>query len=222
MCITQTVNYTAYGAPNYTWSTGSTNSVIAISPTVNTTYTVWATSPLGCGGGATVKSITVNPIPTVFINATSTLICRGEFVQLTASGVDTYSWNTGALTAMINVTPMVNTTYTVTGTNTTTGCYNDTTITVMVSLCTGIKQQAGNKNLELSVYPNPNNGEFTVELSNGLNKTIEVYDLVGRTILTQSSEEDKIYLNINELSNGIYYVKVQSDNSVTVVKIIKQ
>jgi hypothetical protein len=222
MCLTQTVNFAAYGAPSYSWSTGATGSVIAISPTVNTTYTVYGTSPLGCGSSAVVKSITVNPIPVVTVVANSTLICKGERITLTAGGVDTYSWNTGALTPTISVSPTINTTYTVTGTNTTTGCYNDTTITIFVSPCTGIELLSALPGAEIKVYPNPNNGEFVVELNNGLDKTIEVYDLMGRSILNKSGEEDKIFVNISTLSNGIYYVKIQSDNSVKVVKIVKQ
>ena len=43
-------------------------------------------------------------------------ICLGSSTVLTASGWDSYSWNTGAKTAAITVSPTTTTTYTVTGT----------------------------------------------------------------------------------------------------------
>ncbi|MDO9000364.1 MAG: T9SS type A sorting domain-containing protein [Bacteroidota bacterium] len=40
ICVGSTVNITASGATTYSWSTGATTSVIAVSPSVTTTYTV--------------------------------------------------------------------------------------------------------------------------------------------------------------------------------------
>ena len=74
----------------------------------------------------------------------------------------------------------------------------------------------------VKVYPNPNAGEFTVELDNGLNKSIEVTDLTGRVILVSTTKEDKATINISTFAKGVYYVKVQSNNSVEVIKVIKQ
>ncbi len=54
LCVGQTGSLTASGAATYTWSTGSNASVIAISPTVNTTYTVNGTNVNGCNNVATI------------------------------------------------------------------------------------------------------------------------------------------------------------------------
>ncbi|MEO6306128.1 MAG: T9SS type A sorting domain-containing protein, partial [Bacteroidia bacterium] len=64
--------------------------------------------------------------------------------------------------------------------------------------------------------------EFTVELNNGSAKTIQVMDLTGRIIISNATSNDKIDFNMNALANGIYYVKIQSNNSVEVIKIVKQ
>lgn len=57
-------------------------------------------------------------------------ICQGGSINLTASGADSYLWNTGETTASISVSPSATTTYTVTGT--TNGCSADDQITVTV------------------------------------------------------------------------------------------
>ena len=63
--------------------------------------------------------------------------------------------------------------------------------------------------------------EFTVELNNGLNKLIEVSDVTGRVILITQSLDNKTVVNLKEIAHGIYYVKIKSDNSVEVIKVIK-
>jgi len=47
-------------------------------------------------------------------------------------------------------------------------------------------------------------------------------DFTGRIVLANTSSNDKVELNINTLANGIYYVKIQSNNSFEVIKIVKQ
>ncbi|HEY4800641.1 MAG TPA: LamG-like jellyroll fold domain-containing protein, partial [Bacteroidia bacterium] len=75
--------------------------------------------------------------PNVSISASSTVICAGSNVTLTASGANTYSWSTGATTQSITVAPAANTTYSVTGTN--------------IGLCSASASQA------ITVNPLPSN-----------------------------------------------------------------
>jgi uncharacterized protein (DUF2164 family) len=54
LCVGQTASLTASGAATYSWNTSATTSVIAVSPTVNATYTVTGTSAAGCSNVATI------------------------------------------------------------------------------------------------------------------------------------------------------------------------
>lgn len=222
MCVNQTITLNAFGGTTYSWSTGQTSQSITLSPPVGTVgINVIAYSPLGCASAPGVKNVTVNPIPVVGITGTETLICRGQGATITASGVNTYSWTTGALTASIAVSPTTTTTYSVVGTNTATGCYTTVPITIIVSPCTSIGELNSGTG-ELVIYPNPNSGEFFVEFKNGLKKDIDVYDIMGRAIITTQSEDDKIVMNISEYANGIYYVRIRSDEYVKIVRVVKQ
>ncbi|HWY99177.1 MAG TPA: hypothetical protein VNY36_08835, partial [Bacteroidia bacterium] len=116
ICSGSSTTLTASGATTYSWNTGATTSSIIVSPTTSTTYTVTGTT-VGCASAPKTVAVTVNPTPTITVIPVAPTICPGGNVTLTASGALTYSWNTGATTSSINVSPVVTTTYTVTGTS---------------------------------------------------------------------------------------------------------
>lgn len=116
VCAGNSTTLTASGsASSYSWSTGATTASVSVSPTVTTSYTVTGTN--ACGSTTTTISISVNNGPGISLPA-STVVCGGGTVTLiaTGSGVTSYSWNTGATTSSISVSPTVTTNYTVSGT----------------------------------------------------------------------------------------------------------
>ncbi|MDP3146586.1 MAG: glycine rich domain-containing protein, partial [Bacteroidota bacterium] len=157
------------GANTYTFSSGSA----VVTPTANSSYSVTGTNASGCvSANAAISSVSVNASPTVTAVSNTSLICTGQTATLTASGANTFTWNTAATTTVIAVSPTVTTSYTVTGTGSN-GCTNATTITQSVSACTGIENlSSNNQNLFLNVYPNPNNGEFTISTDSEMNLSI--------------------------------------------------
>lgn len=127
VCAGTTATLTATGATAYSWNTGAITGVINVTPAATTVYTVTGTAN-GCSNVKT-STVVVNASPTVAVN--SSTVCAGNSATLTASGAGSYTWNTGASTAVINVTPAATTVYTVTGTST--GCTNVKTATVTVN-----------------------------------------------------------------------------------------
>jgi len=101
-------------------TTGPISGTITVTPTFG-----------GCVGTSASFTITVFPSPVIIITATPAIIPLGGSSTLTASGVATYSWSTGATTNPISVSPTATTTYTVTGTNQY-GCTGTGTATVTV------------------------------------------------------------------------------------------
>jgi hypothetical protein len=128
ICSGQTVTLTANipGATTYTWNNNQTTSVIIVSPTSNTSYTVSTTN----GSGCSIKSLlnlTVSPgIPTLAVSGT-TAVCLGAAATVSASGALTYSW-TNNISSGVQFTPAVTGTYVVTGTN---GCGTSTAAIVV-------------------------------------------------------------------------------------------
>ena len=220
-CGGSQINLVAAGAATYSWNTGSTLSVIAPSPTANITYSVVGTTTAGCSANATY-SVLVYAKPTVTITAPSK-ICIGQTVTIisTGQGVDSYSWNTGAQTAIIAESPTTTTAYTVTVKNNITNCVNTGTVSILVDPCVGLEEVAGTI-AGLSLYPNPNNGSFSIQLDNNMEKNIEISDLTGRVIFKDKSSAMITDVNISELANGVYYVKISSDNNSQVFRVVKQ
>lgn len=60
LCVGQSATLTASGAITYTWNTSAITSIIVISPTLNTTYTVIGTNASGCSNFAIItQSVSV-------------------------------------------------------------------------------------------------------------------------------------------------------------------
>ncbi len=81
-----------------------------------------------CGNGF-VMAQNLNACPpagnNVIVSSSSVSLCQGNNVTLSASGGNTYTWNTGATTPSIIVTPTVTTNYTVVGVG---ACMRDTSV----------------------------------------------------------------------------------------------
>ena len=120
------------GATSYNWlHNGASTQSVNVTPSTSQTY-YCVVSGL-CDYTQTLEvDVVIKPLPVVAINSGSpAVICRGESINLTASGASTYSWNTGPTSATINVSPQTTTSYTVTGTLN--GCTDTENISVTVN-----------------------------------------------------------------------------------------
>ena len=117
LCSGSSSTITATGASTYTWLPSGTGSVSVVSPTSTTVYSVTGTSSAGCVSAVKTITIIVNSVPSITLAPLTSTICSGQTSALVASGASTYSWNTGATSNSISVTPTVTTNYTVVGTS---------------------------------------------------------------------------------------------------------
>ena len=221
VCGSQPVKLIATGANTYNWSHGPSTAFTTVTPTASTTYSVLGFSQGGCAVMVT-QAITVNSIPNVAASSDINNICVGQQVVLTGSGANSYQWVSSNSELFIgnpiSITPQSSAVYTVTGTDAN-GCKNTAKIIVDVNECTAINELTGNGGL--SVFPNPNNGKFTVSAGALSVTSVEVIDVAGR-IVSKSLASSNSEFDISGLANGVYYVKVITSQDVKIVKMIKE
>ena len=111
LCSGTSATVSVSGAGSYSWSTGSTSSVITVSPLSNTVYSVTGTTGI-CSATAQTQ-VSVQTSPTLSVN--NSTVCPGGSATLNVSGANTYSWSTGSTNSFIVVSPSISTVYTVSG-----------------------------------------------------------------------------------------------------------
>ncbi|PBQ30370.1 hypothetical protein CNR22_00860 [Sphingobacteriaceae bacterium] len=221
ICPGKSANLIAVGnAITYNWVGGASGAFMSVSPSVTTVYTVTGTNGVGCTASA-MQTVTVLSAPNVSISGQQPMMCAGETQTLTADGGLSYQWisSGGGIYqgSSIIINPVVNTVYTVTGSDAN-GCINRSSVTQNVSACLGLKD---NKLSALTIYPNPTSGDINISTQNGEEKVILVSDVMGKLVYSGTSTLKSFKINISHLSKGIYYVKIQSDNTTEVVKVVK-
>lgn len=73
----------------------------------------------------------------------------------------------------------------------------------------------------IKMYPNPTNNFVTVEVNNLTNATLEVVDVTGKILMTQSLDENSNKVDLQKLPFGMYFFKVNTTQGNTVSKVIK-
>ena len=76
----------------------------------------------------------------------------------------------------------------------------------------------------VSVYPNPASTSINVRINTTFidNAMLELYDATGKLIMQQKVVNEYSALNISGLANGIYTVRVITNNEQTIKRIVKQ
>ena len=211
VCPYQPVTLTAGGGDSYYWLNPAqqTTQNVIVTPPLTTTYMVRIDSTGLCPAfdSATVYTY---PMPHVEITG-DTGDVQNYSATLTATGAQTYLWNTGDTTASITVSPTVFTRYSVVGT-TQYGCV-DSASTRVKCLETSIATADG---LQFRVYPNPvsPNSKLTVEGS-GI-ETIIVYNMLGKEVAKISADGEKsVAISVKDYAQGVYVISVTNAKGQT-------
>jgi hypothetical protein len=101
-------------------------------------------------------------------------------------------------------------------------CSNSASQPASVSLCTGIAE-AFNASA-IAIYPNPAKDAIYVNLNTLSldNTTIELYDAIGKLVVSQKVVDTISTLLISDLSKGIYSIRIITDSHQVVKRIVKE
>lgn len=74
----------------------------------------------------------------------------------------------------------------------------------------------------VSIYPNPTDGNVTLDLSGLSAKMIELFSMNGQLLNTVVPTDETMTLSLSQYAAGIYFVRIHSDKGVTTQKIVKK
>ena len=126
ICQGESISLNVSGADSYVWSpsiglsSSLGNSVIA-TPNTSTLYTITGTDLNGCSDNIS-SNIVVNPSPSLSLNPNSSIICKGDSIQVEVFGADSYLWSPPIGLSSVNsnivvVNPNSSITYNIVGTD---------------------------------------------------------------------------------------------------------
>ncbi len=71
-----------------------------------------------------------------------------------------------------------------------------------------------------TLFPNPTNGSFTIEINTKEKQTIQLFDVTGNSLLSQTIENGKGTIDASHLSAGVYNVSIKGNTSVINKKVV--
>lgn len=193
------------GNTSYLWngSNGTTQSIYA---KLAGSYSVTVTNVNGCSAVSNPVTVNVNPLPAVPVITNS-----GD--SLFSSQAVTYHWylNSSAISNATNPNLLMTSDgqYQVLITDSN-GCSNISTIYNEVNL--GVRDILAS--LDVKLYPNPNNGAFILEFSDGKTRVADITDETGRVVVSNMIVSGKASFDMEKVSSGVYFLIVHEDGVV--------
>lgn len=84
----------------------------------------------------------------------------------------------------------------------------------------GVKEIANNT---VSIYPNPTNGIVNINLgSNNTSVNYSIVSIEGRVVETGKTLTNNIIVDLSKEGNGVYFIRISTESTSTVYKLIKQ
>ncbi len=73
------------------------------------------------------------------------------------------------------------------------------------------------------IYPNPTNEMLTVKINEvHLNTVVKIFTIHGQEVYSKKTDNDMLEINVSELSNGMYFINVLTNNHTYIKKFIKE
>ena len=218
----------------YSWTSNpeglvsDTLAPLTVKPDTTTWYYFTVSDTTGVVASDSVM-ITVNYPPVVSLPA-DTSICGSGFMELDAGNEgSSYLWSNGDT----NQTVVADTTGYGYGfqtwwveVTTDKGCSASDTVTIEFVDCTGIDELSAN--VSIRVYPNPNNGIFTLMLNGNLKESVEVLIMnnAGQTVYKKQNllitGATNLKVRLSNKAAGVYHLFIKGTDGVITKKVIVQ
>lgn len=201
----------------YLWNTGDSVSMI-VANTAGTYGVVITDTTIGCVVSDSMDLI-VNTPPIVNIGMDMTM-CDTLSHTFNAGPGASYLWDDPAASTTQILVVNVTGTYTVVVTDSN-GCTGTDSATITFTDCSGL-DELGNS-ISVSLYPNPSAGLLNVTIdaqTDVSNATMTVVNLFGQMVRELDATGTSTQIDLNDLANGTYFIKVKMGGSVMVKRFV--
>lgn len=215
---------------SYFWDFGNSQTSNLITPSVfsyNTAavYNVKLIASTTVCKDSLTKSVIVNQNPVAKFGSNQQSNATMQFKDsssISAGNITFWNWNFGDGDSSIIQNPIhifaAPNTYSVRlCVNSDEGCENCISKSIVVS-ATSIDQSVFENSI--SIYPNPGNGKFSIKSAKQLD-LISVLNTFGQEVLVVNPKNSIEIIDLTNEPQGVYFVKVSSQNRNKVVRIIK-
>ncbi len=216
LCGSSTLNSATTGTLH--WSNNATTNSISVTNAGD--FTVYQTVN-GCLSDTTTVTSAPLTVPNVTLTAFSSVCVNSPKFSLTGGSPagGTYS-GPGVVSNQFDPSIAGLGTFTISYSFTdVNGCSAQAQQTITVG-CASIEDI--NKN-NFTIYPNPNDGTFTIAGSKNRIQSVKVFDMSGKLVREMKIEnnQNQIDVNVQHCADGIYSVEISSNDAISRVRIVK-
>lgn len=217
LCLGDTTIFKGTGANTYIWDNGVIDDVLFIPTNIGTvTYTVIGVDPNMCENTASVD-MTVNEILINYTTTDEILGDDGEINLTVSGGSPTYNfdWDTdgnGDFDDSEDLSNLESGTYIVTVKDST-GC--EATETIVLNSQVSIKESVQRF---VSVYPNPTNGDLTIQTPNTFKYQVTS---INGALITSGVGTNSEFISLDGVEAGVYFVSITINGTSSTIKVVK-
>lgn len=74
---------------------------------------------------------------------------------------------------------------------------------------------------QVNTFPNPTNSNWNITSTASIN-TVEVYNVLGKKVMSLTPNTTAIVINASSLNSGLYFARIKGDNGFKTIKLVKE
>lgn len=208
LCFGESTVFAIDGFISYLWSTDEVTNQIEVGEAATIAVTVMDENQ--CMSSDEVE---VSFYDEIIIPLESTIeLCKGGSVILDAGDFDSVEWSNGATSQLLMIDQPVSLTLTVFDGN----CSSTLSIEVIEVICQNVEDMNAE---EIQIYPNPSSDWVWIKSKNIISQIV-VFDAIGNIIQSLNPNQSNAALSLEELPYGNYFVRIETDNTQYIKKIV--
>lgn len=75
---------------------------------------------------------------------------------------------------------------------------------------------------ESKIYPNPSSDTWTISTPNNMINSVEVFNVLGKKVISQNFNSDEASISVQSLASGIYLARLTTNAGVKTMKLIRE